>query len=273
MPARTRSATKKFLKRYRGWFGRGNYNGTQSFYTFSQPIANRRMIQEHIKSLVSDPKAAHALEIGPGTTPTLPLTGFRQIHFMDADPRILQQLRNAPVKITLKEPDAPRNARTTFTRPLFEFANQRAHFLVGDLRELPFSNKKPFDLIVVNEVLTHIRPIQRMRIISSLADRTKALVILDRTHIPIAEMLSRFKEAARVNRRWADIVPKQAAKWREIADAQERLTTHDARQEQQRRIRFDLLARTLARKGWMVETIPLEDHNESYILLKARKQG
>lgn len=121
----------------------------------------RPYLQKNIGALIrgKDPKKMAALEIGPGAKHTIGNMGFRENYFMDVSKEVLDSLKKE-----LGREGLGRNSK----------------FILGKLEELPLGKGRRFGLVVANEVLTHVRPGDRLKAVSGLADRADFLVITDR---------------------------------------------------------------------------------------------
>lgn len=128
-------------------------------------------LAEKINLLVPDPQEASALEIGPGTSPILPYFPFRETYFLE---------QSAEITRTLAEQEKKRRTKT------------RSHFIVGDILKLPFSKTKRFDLVVMNEVLTHVRSSKRVGVVKKVASMSNALLIVERPQGSYAQFLKQL---------------------------------------------------------------------------------
>jgi hypothetical protein len=127
-----------------------------------------------------------------------------------------------------------------------------------------------FDLAILCEVLTHVRPAQREAVISRLAEKADALVIVDRVQVPTADMHLKFQQLAAMNRAYfRGQKTREARKWREKSARQEKRSEYFLRQEQQKHVNFQRIIRALKRKGWRIESHSRKHREQEYLLLKA----
>lgn len=138
------------------WFNGQYYLFGQPFSTFARHERNREMLTARLKALVGKPSQSTALEVGPGDAPLLESLPFAERYYLDASPRLARDLK--------------RMAR----------ASQGSKIIAADLRQLPFAEDAEFDVAVLNEVLTHLRPAERIPAVTALARHTRRLLIVDR---------------------------------------------------------------------------------------------
>lgn len=295
MPPRQRERSGKFKKTKFGadWYTGGHYKTGQNFSTFlrNSPLNIDKVAQE-VKKLVGTPSQTTALEVGPGAHPLIAGLGFKRTYFMDQSKVVASSLKDREVfvRVTRRNLHKFENSvdyshlqrdveRGLLAHHPVEFnkTDRRKHqIVIGDLGRLPFSDGALFGVVVLSEVLTHIRPAQRLKVIERIAGISKSILIVDRPQIGLSglreEKVLQFKEHS-------DKGPRLPLPPQEIAKISEKLfnsatrTRAQLRAEQATLVNFQRLTNFLKRKGWTVETVPLmtDGKRVSYMMLKARK--
>lgn len=151
------------------WYNGSHYKTNQPFATFltchgEMIQQNLNRILEKIQTLVPLIEESTALEIGPGLAPVITYLPFQESYLVEQSNGIVETL-------------SKRNKR------------KNIHFVVGDISHLPPSIPTPVDIIVMNEVLTHVRPKQRINIVKKLAAMSQSLVIVERPRVPYEKFL------------------------------------------------------------------------------------
>jgi SAM-dependent methyltransferase len=141
----------------RKWFSVHHYKTGQHFFTLIDEPVLLHQVKALLKELVPRRTGKSALEIGPGEDPFLEMEGFDSVVYLDKSLAVARNLK--------------------------KHVSTRAHVAVGDIQALPFSKNQSFGVVVVNEVLTHIRPENRLAIIKNLSALTDRLFIIDRHRV------------------------------------------------------------------------------------------
>jgi hypothetical protein len=156
MPKFRKKKVNPFLTQ-RLWFNpRKLYkSGHQRFATLAVDACV--FITKRLKKWFRFPERVKALEIGPGNFPVLQFMGFKKSFFLDVSEAFLRQC-------------------------IWDLGRKNFEFVVGDVERLPLTIKKGelFDVCMVNEVFTHIKPSQRLRVLNNLTRVSSRIVISDR---------------------------------------------------------------------------------------------
>lgn len=213
------------------WYGVAHYRERQPFETFLKreiaPGIIRRdprafeTLQERIGELVPRPEKAMALEIGPGDTPVITDIPFHR--------RIFLELSNVLAKNVQRLPKGTQGSH---------------HTIIGDTRKLPFSPDARFSVVVMNEVLTHIHPSERIKVLQRLMEISNGMIVVDSPQLSISNLVQRYKKARRP-------VP----------------TSSQLRTVQATSVRFQPLIRFLNKSGW---TVKVEVY-QNYLLMTAKR--
>ncbi len=231
MPSSTlKKKTSSLEKKRNAWYDGTHYQHTQPFATFLTcrgKIVQKSLsiLKKEINTLIPTPSRATALEIGPGLAPVLPFFPFRETYYLEQSPTIAQKL-------------AKQN--------LLKKTKTISHFIVGDIQKLPFSNHTRFDLVVMNEVLTHVPPAQRVRVLKKIASLSLAILLVERPQPTYTKFLHSLYPEMRQSR-----TPVQL---RGIYSAY---------------TRFQPLISMLRKEGWRVSTQKVV-FGETYLILSAR---
>ncbi|MEK6971117.1 MAG: class I SAM-dependent methyltransferase [archaeon] len=216
------------------WYDGSHYTKTQPFGTFLMCRGkivkeNMDILTKEIRTLVPFPSRATALEIGPGSAPVIAHLPFRESYYLERSPAIAHQLAKESI-------GKKKNAKTI------------AHFIVGDVQRLPFSKQARFDLVVMNEVLTHIPPGKRAKVLAHMASRANALLLVERPRPTYVKFLGSLYPEMRQERTPAQL--------REIYSAYTRIPP---------------LSFMLSTKGWKVHARRVV-YGETYCVLTAHRK-
>ncbi|HIH09629.1 MAG TPA: hypothetical protein HA254_03070 [Candidatus Diapherotrites archaeon] len=264
------------------WFGGKYFMETQPWETLMRKgpdIAG--MVCEDMENMLGGAAGKSCLEIGPGDEPVAARLPFGKILFADISAKMLMQLRRKKIRIALKSGNAQAMGRYFKLTPsekralrrkggivvkevkLSRLAAGRAKYYRQDVRKL--SKRPHFDAAIAGEVLTHVRPAQRVAVIKKLALISDAIFAIDSPHKRAREILAEWKMNAR---RWLRICRlEERAGRKDVGDirgrAQRLLSANltDARRESRRRVDFSQLARQLGKRGWGV-------HLKSYRIIE-----
>ena len=224
-----------------------------SFKNYARVVAN-------MKKLVPNPRNCIALEIGPGEAPVIPLLPFKKMVFMDRSKAVALGLRNtvlpgkAVVERLIQDPlyeflDFKGSASSPI-RSFKGLTGKKASIVVGDVRALPFKPSAKFDLVVLNEVLTHVRPQERTKVIEQIAKKANSILILDRPQISLKEL----------------------RKIREKPYYYHELSMAELRSFQATLVFFPRIIKILEHNGFEVQTKTYGDGMDSYTILRAKKK-
>ncbi len=257
----------------RAWYTGAHYKQKQPFKTYllgwrGTPDPTKvSFIASEIRGLVPNPQKATALEIGPGEIPVSALVPFRRLYFMDRSPAIVKGL----AKTKLPVPDTPPGqSRVGYNEVGFrKLVGKRARLVVGDIQNLPFGNV--FDIVVMNEVLTHLRPRERLKALRVIADHAKSILLIERPQRPLRQMREEARKIHEQNLRHIDENNKGA----EILTSKikDNMSTAQRRKEQATFVNFPPLIRFLRQNGWKVGTTEGKGiDNQRRIILKATRK-
>jgi SAM-dependent methyltransferase len=189
---------------------------------------NLDILKKEIQKLVPNSSRATALEIGPGLAPVLSYFPFRETYYLEQSPAIARQL--------LKQ-----NLSQKKTKSI-------SHFMVGDIQRLPFSKSTRFDLVVMNEVLTHVPPGKRVQVLKKIASCASHLLLVERPRPAYRKFLDSLYPEMRQKRTPAQLKGIYSA------------YTH-----------FPPLVSMLSSQGWKVRTRRVV-YGETYCILSAYRK-
>ncbi|OIO26654.1 hypothetical protein AUJ14_01390 [Candidatus Micrarchaeota archaeon CG1_02_55_22] len=221
------------------WFTGAHYQHGQPFRTLAGDHIVGQLLSRRVEALVGNPPKARALEVGPGEAPLLERTAIGGKYYLERSYAVARKLRGS---------------------------TPGAAVLLGDIREIPVSRKPHFDVAVAAEVFTHVLPERRLDALKSIADRTKALLVIDRPTMSdhaIGEEL-RFHMMMLALERGSQNVAREIL-FKEIpADTMER--------ERLERVDFEPLAQRLRERGFSVEIEPIMHRHFTYHVMTARRR-
>lgn len=234
------------------WFGH-----TKNFYKKGQPFltlmrkANfmqKAMIEKKIHDIVPDCTKRTALEIGPGMEPLIPSFGFKKTVFLDLSEAVAKKLKK-------------------------KLPNSKV--LTGDLRKLPYEitkTKERFGTIVINEVLTHLSPLERIKAIQNIANLTDSIMIIDRTQQSLAEIISNSRRnGLNILRNFEGKKSRKATLSRKRIKKESNITGREARQIQSMHVNFNSIKNLFGKKGWKTEIAEIESDGIKYSVFTAKK--
>src|SRR3989338_4849360 len=159
---------KKFLPGRRGrppksdahnWFNAGpTIYETGYYHTLVQHAGQRlaNFLSERLRKSWVKPEEATGVEFGPGLSPLAPALGFKQMVFVDSSRRMIGRLQ---------EMAATRKAKNVVVWH-------------NDIRG--FDQRVPENSVaIVSEVLTHLRPSERLGVLERLATRFDRIYLVD----------------------------------------------------------------------------------------------
>lgn len=199
-----------------------------------------------IKKLVKSPSAVTALEIGPGDVPLISGLPFKKMVFLEASQHLAATLKKQEIRM-VHESGTSSNRRLR-VRPISKSRRSRIRVIAGDVRKLPFLPSTHFGLSVMNEVLTHIRPADRVAVVQRLIQMSDAMLIIDRSQASV----------------------------KAIADVHFWQTKNEIRQLQATLVRVQPLIRLFERAGWEVKYEPVAPTGgsySSYFILSAKRRS
>lgn len=235
---------------HRAWFSGDFFKEKQFFGTFAR--FHPEILIDQIRDLVKDPSKSTVLEIGPGNAPVSAALPFKRRIFIDRSAKIAMGLKTpaALIEVTAKNLDAF-NGHSSFekikervdkgepTYAGFRLDSKNTQIVVGDATALPFRKDIMHDLVVVNEVLTHVKPEERVKTLESIAALTGSILVVDRNRLP----LERISHHPRF--------------------------TEENRFEMERQVDFNELRKALPDSRWEVKTIDVVHDEQVYTILKA----
>ncbi len=212
--------TRRARQQIHPWFRGTPFVRRQPFQTFVQYSKTHEIIQTHLNALLSHPKRSSALEIGPGANPILSRFGFKEPHYIEQSKALAHQLTEK---------------------------NPTAHVLVGDIRNPDVRPKKPVELIVLNELLTHIEPRRRLQVMKKLAAYTTAFFIIDRPQPKLAD----FRQWHHLETRF---MARLQTKLGEKKQPPRKKSASELAQEHTRLVAFEPLVEYLTQEGFNVQS-------------------
>jgi len=147
--------------------------------------------------------------------------------------------------------------------------------VVGDARNLPFDQKQKFGLVLMNEVLTHIKPSERLKTIINISKIGNSIVVLDRKQSSLNEIINKERRNAVAKLEILSGVKEKSTartrkKIRENSDLRTSLSS--AKTIQSRTVNFNPLKRVLEKNGWQVELQDIESRGTKYTILTAKRK-
>lgn len=264
----------------RSWYNRTHYVHGQPFPTFLKGrqgpnLENVAFLAKRVRELVGDPSRCTALEIGPGDMPFLPILPFKKMVFLDQSHEILKKLPTT--RLLYPNDYFPKNAT------LEKKVDEKTRRVVGDIRRLPFNAR--FDVIIVNEVLTHIRPRERLEVVRALTEHTDAFVILDRGQLSLKTIQDGFQHEYQELSAYANLLKNTQKKSSGSIPVTEQdegqlegmlkeayhyahLTPAQLRRFQATLTNFKPILRFLQKRGWKTKLI-----HQRYLVLVAKNRG
>ncbi len=175
-------------KHAKAWYDGSHYTKKQPFATFltchgEMIPENLKFTLKKIKALVPEIKNSIALEIGPGLAPVILHLSFHTSYLVEQSKEMVR---------TLSKKEKRKNV----------------HYLVGDISHLPKSLPKVVDIVVMSEVLTHVRPAKRISIVKKIARMSSSLLIVERprtTYTKFLQTLYPLMEGSRTAQQQRDI--------------------------------------------------------------------
>lgn len=149
------------------WFTGERFREIQPFQTLARTWGGSRAIRKHLRKLVGNPAEHTALEVGPGDAPLIHALDFHHATFLEASPALASALER-----TLQ------NSRT------------RHSIVVGDART--HEPQERYGVIVLPELLTHLRESERLRVVRKFAGATDRLMIVDRPRGSVEELAKKI---------------------------------------------------------------------------------
>jgi hypothetical protein len=137
------------------------YDKGQPYVTFAKTEVGRESIEKGLKSLVSGEKLGVAVEVGPGVNPFLNKVEADRKVFVDVSKTLLDKLRVG--------------RQFDFFSKTF-FVQGKVQSVKGLPESLPV---KKSDLIIMNEVLSHVHPDAREGVLRDLAGKSNKILITD----------------------------------------------------------------------------------------------
>ena len=163
------------------WYSGVHYTYSQSFPTFARLTSGRKYLSNLLQRLVKEPANTTALEIGPGLSPLTTLLPFKKVFFLEKSKAVADDLGYSKIKKRV-------NYRRVVEDRIKDSSFENSRVIVGDLRALPFGLKTSFGVIIMNEVLTHVIPSERLSVIAELAEKTDRILLVDRKLMPLEEL-------------------------------------------------------------------------------------
>ncbi|MBI5553965.1 MAG: hypothetical protein HY917_04465 [Candidatus Diapherotrites archaeon] len=213
--------------------------------TLMQQPEGKALVRQALQGLHPNP-AGSAVEIGPGRAPLLAELPFREKTFVDVNPEVLKGIKTG------------KKVR-------------------ADIRS--FTLKNTTELTIINEVLTHIPPSERIKVVEALAEKSQAILIVDRltfSHQTMREFIEYEINRSRRIELPHKPIPEQIRIEAELTQAEENWKQHAAH-ERVKRVDFERLEASLERKGFEVcweihHTIQPDEKREVYAILTAKRK-
>ncbi|MBI5635595.1 hypothetical protein HY993_01380 [Candidatus Micrarchaeota archaeon] len=252
----------------RRWFEKTLYQDMTVFPTMSDHPAFHHFIVSKIRELVPNASEETGVEIGPGHNPVLPALPFKKMLFVDLSKPLAGNLQNTMIPIRRDAPD-----RGFDYVPFSKLAQGRSIAVVGDIRRLPLSVEKKAGLIVVNNVLTHIKPGERNKVVAGLAEKTRALLIVDNHYESKLEIRARLRNFAEMVQKSLSLQPESKEKQERMHRSEKYLhpTKQMLESEQQKMVNVKNIKRELAENGWKVATSIVRHPLQKIVILQARR--
>jgi len=208
-------------KHHRKWFSGDYYRAPLKGSAFIQPFrqtfirqGNLPFVLKQIRQLIPNLRECEALEIGPGQHPVITHLPFKK--------RVCIEQSEGIAK------------------------NYAGNIIVGELGRLPI--RKHFGLSVVMEVFTHVKPSERIPALAELAEKSNALMIVDRPRVSV--------EKIKAGDYLADsFVHINHSNW-------------EAKLARQRLVNFEEFRNYLVKRGWEVTLIP----KGRYMVMTAKRK-
>lgn len=264
-----KSRRRSMSTRGKNWYSNRIYEHDQPFGTLvrSSPRQIIFLLSQKMSALIPHPERATALEIGPGKIPILNVLPFRKMYFMERSEALANYVNNQSIQWV---PDA--TTQRAYTLPVLPSVREKMTVLRGDLNHLPFSSKAQVDLVVLNEVLTHISPSKRSEVVRELALRSKGMIIVDRPQEYFGDVLKKLdaSERARLN----ELKGKRSKQAKMDRDGIKKMLNRSAyltRDMQQSYVRMRPIVQLLIRMGWKVHPELIDGELETYMIITAKK--
>ncbi|HZX33865.1 MAG TPA: class I SAM-dependent methyltransferase [archaeon] len=248
------------------WYSGVHYTYSQSFPTFARLTSGRKYLSNLLQRLVKEPANTTALEIGPGLSPLTTLLPFKKVFFLEKSKAVADDLGYSKIKKRV-------NYRRVVEDRIKDSSFENSRVIVGDLRALPFGLKTSFGVIIMNEVLTHVIPSERLSVIAELAEKTDRILLVDRKLMPLEELKRSHIEYAKKELKYmerysgADAEKRRAELLKDVA-----LSDYYAKRLQELLINFPKIVKYLENNGWRVQTFDKKGEIiDPYTVLLAEK--
>ncbi|MDO8626846.1 MAG: class I SAM-dependent methyltransferase [Candidatus Diapherotrites archaeon] len=198
------------VERLHSWYSGEHYIERVPFRTFvKEGEFHVDVLENELKKLVTNPENCTALEIGPGQNPVIPRLPFKRMVFLDRSFNLVKYLPGTKVPVQIPGERYPE------ALPLDFVAGKRAKYVVGDARKLPFGKTK-FDVAMVAEVFTHVRPEERITALNEIMQRCNAFVLVDRPTQSLPELRKEIRERIGSIKLWNERVGEGIRIWLRI---------------------------------------------------------
>lgn len=150
------------IRQYKkAWFGGQFFRHKSPFLTFAQQ--NTMFLRDLVDEMGKRHGIRSALEIGPGNAPVLLGTRIPKIYFWEKSKKLSEELRK-------KAPN---------------YAHEK---MVVENKTLEKTAWQNYDLIVLNEVFSMVRPKDRVKQLKRIMAHSNNLVIIERLGVPMAKL-------------------------------------------------------------------------------------
>jgi len=241
MPRNPKGKVVSNRMHHRNWFNGAYYRHGQPWTTFAKDTSNREKLKIHLMSMVDEPKKRTALEIGAADSAVVTMLPFKKVFLMDRSHTLTKESKSLGTTVN-------------------------AVAVTGDIRRLPFKKDTKFEVIVVNEVLTHLRPTVRIDAVRELTKHCNSMLLVDRQILPAKEIKRNRAFAGTLH-----MLPVKGETEEQVAErirySNELKDTSDwaVRKQQETLVNFPRIRNLLERMGWITETHKFD----SYTMLKA----
>ncbi|MEK6820964.1 MAG: class I SAM-dependent methyltransferase [archaeon] len=161
------------------WYRGDHYREKQPYLTLAAHAREHNEFREVIDSALTyaapNSRKTSVLEIGPGDAPIAENISFRERIYIDQAQGLLNEIK------TRREKYETARERVTGIKRV-----RPRVYVQGKLEQLPIRSR--VGTIIMNEVLTHIKPNERLRVIQRLVPQTDGFVIVDRPQLPIEKL-------------------------------------------------------------------------------------
>ncbi len=250
---RTGQKKKKSIDVTRHWFKSSKkfYQAGQPFQTFVRKASFRQqeMLEKKIRKIVPELEKRAALEIGPGQEPLISKLDFKKIVFLDLSKAIADKL-----KASIRQ----------------------SEIIVGDIRKLPptiTKTKERFGTIVINEVLTHLIPSERIKAIQNMLNLTDSILIIDRKQQSLGEIISASrKKGLKILRNFTGKNSIKTTLSRKKIHESSNINARKARQIQLMQVNFKFIKSFFERNGWEITIKDIESNKIVYTVFTAKRK-